>query len=107
MRRNSKARKDLKGFNLATLLAGVVREGDKGDYGARNQMIYAALACAALDGADCGVRFNQDDHEWPIVYIVLPTGQVSWTVQQFLPPASPHTIDENNAAIQKFVERYL
>jgi hypothetical protein len=105
--RNNAKRHDLKGYNLAIMLAGVVREQAKGDFGARNQLIYSALACAAMDGADCGIRFNEDDHEWPVVYIVLPTGQVAWTVQQFVPKADNHTKEENLERIQKFVERYL
>lgn len=107
MRRNSAARNDAYGFNLATMLAGVLRSQESGDYGARNQLVYSALACAAMDGCECGIRFNEDDHEWPIIYIVLPSGEVSWTVQQFAPKADGHTKEENSARIRKFVERFL
>lgn len=44
-------------------------------------LLAQALARMALEmGYKAGVRFR--DTEWPIIYVDLPTGQVSWHIKQ-------------------------
>jgi hypothetical protein len=45
-------------------------------------------------GYPAGVRFDRDAPEWPVVYIELPTGQVSWHVPQHPLKWDGHTVDQ-------------
>lgn len=47
-------------------------------YAIRNRLVWGALAIATRGGYDCGVALDPDEPDWPVVYIELPTGQVSW-----------------------------
>lgn len=58
------------------------------DYNVRNPAIYHALALATQLGYPAGIRLDPTEPDWPVAYIDLPTGQVSWHL-----PAYPGTWD--------------
>jgi hypothetical protein len=78
----------------------------------RNQAILLAAIMAQKAGYTVGVI---DDEEWPIVYIELPTGQVSWHLPKaeiitFLPKYAgewdKHTVEEKRGRIKEFLNWY-
>lgn len=52
------------------------------DYAERNIHVWRAFSLAMSLGYPCGVRIDPQEPAWPVVYIDLPTGQVSWHVPQ-------------------------
>lgn len=62
----------------APLISDAVAESDECSYDVRNRRIWQALGLAADIGYPCGIRADPDEPDWPVVYIELPSGQVSW-----------------------------
>lgn len=58
------------------------------DYHSRNTMVIGALGTAMQLGLKAGIQIDPNEPGWPVVFIELPTGQVSWHV-----PAYPGTFD--------------
>lgn len=73
-------------------------------YFARNLMIYKALAIASENGIPAGIRVDPKEPEWPVVFFELPTGQISWHVNQFEKEWDGHTTSEKYIRLQKFIE---
>lgn len=46
----------------------------------RNQAAMLAARLAWMLGYTVGWKDNEDDPDWPILFVELPTGQVSWHV---------------------------
>jgi hypothetical protein len=65
---------------LGTWLQGIIEAEETKDYAKRNILIYAALSTATDEGLEGGIRLDPQEPEWPVVFIELPTGQVSWHV---------------------------
>lgn len=61
---------------LADLLARI--EAAEDDYDLRDPVVLVACGAAVEAGLDAGIGFDHDEPMWPVVYIELPTGQVSW-----------------------------
>lgn len=57
-----------------------IEENDT-NYQVRYGLVLRALLFAHDLGLPAGIRFDVDP-EWPVVYIELPTGQVSWHMPQ-------------------------
>lgn len=57
-------------------------------YKVRNGLIYHAMAVATEYGYRCGIGLDPAEPQWPVAYIDLPTGQISWHL-----PAYPGTWD--------------
>lgn len=72
-------------------------------YAERNRLVYMAMGRAASAGMDVGFRIDPEEPEWPVAYIELPTGQVSWHMPQHSKPWDGHTTTEKNARVQDFV----
>ena len=49
-------------------------------YSDRNQAAMLAAKLAAMQGYDIGWRVDPDEPDWPILFIELPPGQVSWHI---------------------------
>lgn len=62
-------------------------------YRQRNALIYRALGLAAELGIPAGIAIDEKEPAWPVVYIELTTGQVSWHM-----PAHPSPWDGHDAA---------
>lgn len=71
-------------------------------YDKRNEQVMQCLHYARRIGLECGIRFDPDEPEWPVVYIELPTGQVSWHVPQHVKPWDKHTTQEKYDRVMRF-----
>lgn len=72
------------------------------DYVARYPLVYRALALALDIGHAAGVRIDPAEPDWPVVYIDLPTGQVSWHMPAFAIEYDGHTTDEKYQRIADY-----
>lgn len=77
---------------LQTTLKAIV-ENDT-NYPLRNRFVYEALALAAQIGWPHGFRFDPSEPDWPVAFIELPTGQVSWHLPQFPATWDGHSTEE-------------
>lgn len=87
---------------LVPLLKGIVENAT--NYRLREALIYKALAKASYYGMPCGIRIDPKEPEWPVVFLELPTGQVSWHVEQHAVDWDNHTLEEKYARIDEFIE---
>ena len=87
---------------LAETLSGI--EKADVDYPARYILVLEALALAVESGYDAGIRIDPVDPTWPVVYIELPTGQVSWHMPEHKLPWDGHTTEDKYARIREFAE---
>ena len=72
------------------------------DYAVRNVLVLHAVAAAAFLGYPAGYRVDPDDPAWPVAYIELPTGQVSWHLPQHPTAWDGHTTAEKYARVRAF-----
>lgn len=73
------------------------------DYESRYLLVWTALTQALDLGYVGGVRIDPADPEWPVVYIELPTGQVSWHMPQYAQAWDGHTTQEKYRRIQQYM----
>lgn len=66
-------------------------EGPERDYAMRNAAVYSAVGLALQLGWSAGFRPDEKQPDWPVAYIMLPTGQVSWHLPAFPDPYNGHT----------------
>lgn len=74
------------------------------NYEWRNKAVYHALALATSLGMPGGIRIDEDEPEWPVVYIELPTGQVSWHVPEHFTAWDGHDGHEKYQRMRAFLE---
>jgi hypothetical protein len=67
-------------LSLAMILKRI-QENDV-NYPVRYNLVMQALAKAGAVGLKAGFRNDPEHPEWPVAYIELPTGQVSWHMPQ-------------------------
>lgn len=86
-------------------LAGVLQsiEQHDADYAVRNPLIYEALYLAQKCGYPAGIRLDPDDPTWPVVYLELPTGQVSWHIPEHVNLWDGHSTSKKYRRIQKWL----
>lgn len=63
-------------------LALIERAEEAKRYDVRNRSVLYAVGLAAACGYPCGIRLDPSEPDWPVVYIELPNGQVSWHLPQ-------------------------
>ena len=73
------------------------------NYAIRNPKILQALGVAAELGYPCGVRIDKDEPTWPVVYIELPVGQVSWHLPEHIEVFDGHTTKIKYKRIERFI----
>lgn len=73
-------------------------------YDKRNVNVWRAMHVAKRLGLSAGVRIDPDGPEWPVVYIELPAGQVSWHVPQHDRPWDGHSTDEKYRRTSAFTK---
>lgn len=78
-----------------------IRQHDT-DYDVRYGLVLEAMALAHRVGFKAGFRFDPADPEWPVAYIELPTGQVSWHLPQHPVVWDRHTTEEKYRRIERF-----
>ena len=81
----------------------------------RNQLAMLAAKLARLIGYETGWHVDDDEPEWPVLYIELPTGQVSWHIpmaevldqtvimHNHVRPWDGHTLEEKRHRIVQFL----
>jgi hypothetical protein len=77
---------------------------DETDYGPRNTMILSALGRATELGFKAGIKPDPENccEDWVIVYIELPTGQVSWHLPAHEIHWDGHTTEKKYDRIKEF-----
>lgn len=86
---------------LRQLLA-AIQAADR-EYSIRYGFVLDALAEAHRAGLEAGVRCNANESEWPVAYIELPTGQVSWHLPQHQRDWDGHSTAEKYARLARFL----
>lgn len=79
-----------------------IKENDT-NYAYRNKLILIALGLAAEIGYPCGIRIDPEEPKWPVVFIELPVGQVSWHLPEHKETYDGHTTEEKYRRISKFI----
>ena len=90
---------------LLTALGDIKAAEEKGDYEERNSRIWDAFHCAKVTGCGVGVRIDPKEPEWPVVFIELPTGQVSWHVPQHAAAWDGHDTGEKYRRVDDFINQ--
>ena len=73
------------------------------DYVVRYGLVLDALGYAGHLGYVAGIALDPAEPEWPVVYIELPTGQVSWHMPRYANDFDGHTTEEKYARIREFI----
>jgi len=90
---------------LCVLLRLIEETDELRAYDVRNKAIYAAMGLAATIGLKTGINYDpQEMADWPVVFIELPTGQVSWHVPAHEVPWDGHTIEEKYERAHKYID---
>jgi hypothetical protein len=78
---------------------------DPPDYRKRYYHVFEAVEAALRLGLPCGIRIDPEEGaEWPVVYIELPTGQVSWHMPEHPIPYDGHTTEQKYARIKAYID---
>lgn len=80
------------------------QEPDSRDYELRNIFVLHAMSSAAEIGLDVGIRIDPNEPEWPVAYIELPTGQVSWHLPQHKHEFDGHTTGEKYLRLHRYCD---
>lgn len=80
------------------------QEPDVRDYALRNVFVLHAMSRAAELGFDTGIRIDPAEPEWPVVYIELPTGQVSWHLPQHKHEFDGHATGEKYLRLHRYCD---
>lgn len=72
------------------------------DYDLRYPLVFHAVHLALGLGYAAGVRVDPVEPEWPVVYIELPTGQVSWHMPQHPVEFDGHSTGEKLIRVDRF-----
>lgn len=74
-------------------------------YDMRYKLILQAMAIAATLGIKAGFRFDPKEPEWPVAYIELPTGQVTWHVAPHPIEWDGHSTEEKYKRVREFINQ--
>jgi hypothetical protein len=72
-------------------------------YDLRNRTVLRALGEASTYGYEVGIRLDPSEPEWPVAFIELPTGQVSWHLKQHERTWDGHDTEEKYRRVQDFL----
>jgi hypothetical protein len=72
-------------------------------YDNRNLFTYEAIALALLCGYKAGIRIDPAEPEWPVAFLELPTGQISYHLQAHSVEWDKHTTEEKQIRLLKYV----
>lgn len=78
-----------------------IEEHDQ-DYEPRYVLVLLALAAAASCGLPAGFAIDPAEPDWPVAFIELPTGQVSWHMPAHKTPYG-HSTPEKYERTRAFV----
>ncbi len=77
------------------------------DYDRRNAALIEALHYATASGLPCGVRFDSNEPEWPVVFFELSTGQVSWHIEQHRKEWDGHSTEEKYRRLHQYLREWF
>jgi hypothetical protein len=81
------------------------RAGVEAAYTARALAIYEALAACTVLGIPAGIRIDRLDPDWPVAFLEIPSGQVSWHLKAHPVPWDGHTKEEASRRLHTFLGR--
>ena len=81
-----------------------IEENDT-NYDIRYGLVLKALYLANELGYESGIRIDPSEPDWPVVYIELPTGQVSWHMPCHKYEWDGHSTEEKYERIRSFCEK--
>ncbi len=74
------------------------------NYPVRYGLVLRALDLATRAGLSAGIAIDPAEPDWPVVYIELPTGQVSWHMPAHPVSFDGHSTEEKYSRCRAFVE---
>jgi hypothetical protein len=89
--------------SLANKLLEITYHDAESQYDNRNLMVYEAIALAQRCGYKAGIRFDPKEPEWPVAFIELPTGQISYHLPQHVKEWDNHSSEEKRLSILEYV----
>jgi len=94
---------------LARALLAIARcdRQDPPAYEDRYRYVFGAMYAALLAGINAGIALDPAQPAWPVVYIELPTGQVSWHMPAHPTPWDEHTTEEKYDRCHKYASSVL
>lgn len=95
----------MKDESLCRILGIVTKCDEDKDYDSRNRAIYLALNRACVVGYACGIRIDPKEPEWPVAFIELPTGQVTWHLPQHPIAWDGHDTEEKYRRLDEYMGR--
>lgn len=89
---------------LAQVLNDIVEAEKAQDYDKRNCRVLVLLTSAMTLGWNCGIKIDPKEPDWPVVFVELPTGQVSWHLEQYKGEWDGHTTEQKYDRVNFFLE---
>lgn len=74
-------------------------------YAARNRFLMQAAGFAGVAGYRAGYAIDPATPGWPVLFIDLPTGQVSWHLPAYPDAYDGHTTAEKYARVKAFSDQ--
>lgn len=71
------------------------------NYDVRYGLVLKAMYLANVLGHEVGIRIDPYEPNWPVVYIELPAGQVSWHMPKHDRPWDGHNTEEKHERINR------
>lgn len=81
----------------------LIEQNDE-NYDERYRLVLEAVARAAEVGIPTGFRLDPDEPEWPVAFIELSTGQVSWHLPQHSRAWDGHSTPQKYERIHAYVK---
>jgi hypothetical protein len=76
-------------------------------YRRRYELVFEAMHVALELGINAGVKNDPNEPHWPLVFIDLPTGQVSWHVLEYQEDWDGHDTAEKYRRCQEYSHSVL
>lgn len=73
------------------------------NYAKRNELVLELAVYAQQLGFNVGIRIDEKEPDWPVVFVELPTGQVSWHIEQYDKEWDGHDTDEKYRRVAEFL----
>lgn len=77
------------------------------NYSRRNKAVIEALHHALEAGYPGGIRIDASEPEWPVVFMALECGQLTWHIEQYADEWDGHDTDEKYARIGKYLADHV
>jgi hypothetical protein len=90
---------------LKDLLFRIELADKQGNHDRRNPLVLMAVGSAVFFGYAAGFRIDPLEPDWPVAYIELPTGQVSWHLPQHTIPWDRHDTATKYARVGAYIGR--